>query len=78
MLLVLGWVLIEPPKMPFYGAPVWDMNAPLSAWSVLTSFDSEQDCKDWKANADAAANQVRPTFDVDRCVASNDDPQSVE
>lgn len=69
---MLGWLLIMPPKLLYYGAPIWDMNAPLSQWTVITSFGSEQDCRDWKAHVDVKADKVRPTFDVDRCVASDD------
>lgn len=72
------WYLVAPPKMLYYGATTWSMDAPTSQWVVIKSFDSAQDCEQWKANADYQANQIRPTLDVDRCVASDDDPQSVE
>ena len=63
---------MAPPQMVYEGAATWDFNAPLSRWTVLNSFDSAQDCEDWKANEDAQANQIRPTFDIDQCIASDD------
>jgi hypothetical protein len=67
-----GWYLIAPPKTEMAGSAAWDLNAPLSKWIVVRSFESGQDCKSWKSDADYRANQTRRTFDVDRCVASDD------
>jgi hypothetical protein len=72
------WYLVAPPKMLYYGATIWNMDAAPAQWVVIKSFDSAQSCEQWKADADDQANQIRPTFDVDHCVASDDDTQSVE
>lgn len=72
------WYLVAPPKMPFYGATTWNLDAPTAQWVVIRSFDSAQSCEQWKADADYKANQIQPTFDVDRCVPSDAGPQSVE
>jgi len=72
LLALAVWYLIAPPKVLYYGATTWDMNAPLSKWVVMKPFDSPEDCAKWKSYADYRANQIRPTFDVDRCIASDD------
>jgi hypothetical protein len=64
--------LIQPPKIVVNGTEIWNLNAPLSKWDVLKTFDSADACVRWKTDADYRANQVRPTFDVDRCVANDD------
>jgi hypothetical protein len=71
-LLAIGWYLMAPPSSVKYGAVVWDMNAPISKWTVIQSFDSAEQCEDLKASFEQEADRVRPIYDVDLCVASDD------
>ncbi len=68
------WYLIAPPKMLYYGTETWDLNAPPAQWAVVRTFDTGEECAQTKADADYEANQIRPTFDVNRCIASEDVP----
>ena len=72
LFLMLGWYLMAPPTSIKYGAVVWDMSAPVTKWMVIKSFDTVEECEESKASFEEEANQIRPTYDVDSCVASND------
>jgi hypothetical protein len=43
-----------------------------SQWVVIKSFDTAEECEEWKVRAQEEANEIAPTFDVDRCLASDD------
>jgi hypothetical protein len=77
LLLMLGWYLMAPPSSIKYGAVIWDMNAPVTKWMVVKSFDTAEECEESKASFDEEANKIRPIYDVDSCVAS-DDPRLQE
>jgi hypothetical protein len=45
---MLGWYLMAPPKVAVGGgATKWDMNAPISRWTVIKAFDSAMQCDDF-------------------------------
>jgi hypothetical protein len=44
---------------------------------VVKSFDTAEECEESKASFDEEANKIRPIYDVDSCVAS-DDPRLQE
>ncbi len=72
ILLMLGWYLMGPPKIVIDGSVTYDFNAPISKWLIIQTFDSAQECQEWKANADEELNSVRPTIDLANCIASDD------
>ncbi len=72
LLLMLGWYLMGPPKIVIDGSVTYDFNAPVSKWLIIQTFDSAQECQEWKANADEELNSVRPTVDLANCIASDD------
>ena len=70
---MLGWYLLAPPIVAVdYRTTTWDLNAPMSRWTVIKTFDSAMECEEWTASAEEQASESHPIFDVDRCVVSDD------
>ena len=81
--LAVGWYLMTPPLSHTVRFEV-DNNAPLSAWTIIRSFDKAENCEDYRSHelekyrADAVTKpiNVRQTFATallfSQCIASDD------
>jgi hypothetical protein len=91
-LALIGWYLMTPPALTgasTLGAPVYtDVDAPISKWNIVESFDSARACQDsikkqlasiqkHPEGCDTVGGQVCRGYTMAKCIAT-DDPRLKE
>jgi hypothetical protein len=77
-LALVGWYLMAPPMNPDKNVRV---NAPLSQWQIVDSFDNAQDCHDKKARLTSDMMNRQPELGrraLHSACISTDDPRLKE
>jgi hypothetical protein len=78
-LTLVGWYLMMPPKI----AGHYRLNAPLSQWTHVSSYDSADDCENlvttgkliWESNPKAMADAEQTKAMAETQCVSTDDPR---